>query len=151
MVSALFSSFRQCQKQESKGTLLQTSELYIWCIYPLLEECRPYVFVPNSMMSVRKEKIGSEKKCSMEPVWQRETGGGTWTTIIGNIFLCVILLFGRLSLWPLQVQNVFCYVIISRNLKQKKGRNICVFLVADTKLLEALSVCLSVRPWAWVK
>ena len=97
MVSALFNSFRQCQKQARKGTLLQTSELYIWCIYPLLEECRPYVFigprsdhslrlslthwslttllkivVSNSMMSVKKEKIGSEKKC----VWQRETGWG---------------------------------------------------------------------------
>ena len=46
------------KKQASHGTLSQTSEWYIWCIYSLLEECRPYVFVS---IVHQKRKIGSEK------------------------------------------------------------------------------------------
>ena len=49
-------------KKASRGTLLQTSTLYIRCIYSLLEECRPYILFCNVMASIREEKWGP-KKC----------------------------------------------------------------------------------------
>ena len=61
MVCALFSSIQHCLKKASRGTLLQTSELHIRCIYSLLEECRPYVLVFNVMASIREEKWGPKK------------------------------------------------------------------------------------------
>ena len=51
------SSTWQCRKQESKTSLPQASELYIWCIYLLLDESRPYVLlISNDMASIRKEE-----------------------------------------------------------------------------------------------
>ena len=47
------------KKQASIGTLSQTSDLFIWCIY--LEECRLYVLISNVMASIRKEKLWSER------------------------------------------------------------------------------------------
>ena len=44
----------------------QASELYIWCIYSLLEECRPYVQVSNAMAYMRKEEIGIKKRWTFE-------------------------------------------------------------------------------------
>ena len=57
--------------QVSKGTITKTSELYTWCIYALLEKCRPYVLVSYVISSIRTEKVRVWKKCPMVPIWQK--------------------------------------------------------------------------------
>ena len=67
MVCELFISIKQYQKT-SKNALLQTSELYNWCIYSFLEECRPYVPVSIVVASIRKRV---PKEWPTVPFWQR--------------------------------------------------------------------------------
>ena len=82
MVCALFSSTWQCKKKTSNGTLSQTSELYIWCIYFLLEVCRPYVFISNVMASIWKEKDRVWKKA---PHAARLMLWNTWAKLWHNL------------------------------------------------------------------
>ena len=51
-VHFVFAQLGNVKKEANKGNLSQTSEWYIWYIYSLLEECRPYVRVSKVMVSM---------------------------------------------------------------------------------------------------
>ena len=86
IIFPLFSSTWHYQKQASKGTLSQTSELYSWCIYT---HCWKNTDL-KLMASIRKDKY-SPKKCPTAPVWQKGEGGWGWVgwgkSYLGNACL----------------------------------------------------------------
>ena len=91
--------FDNVKKQASHGTLSQTSEWYIWCIYSLLEECRPYVFVS---IVHQKRKIGSEKSTPRCPFDRKEaslTPHIENPMNIGRFIFCLFAYFIRLTIY----------------------------------------------------